>query len=162
MLETGMRETAIETIGAVMQNGAFILVDEAGQKPTHDAGKLCRGVRVDFSGRHRGSVHLWVDDAFGRYAAANMLGIDEDSPQAVEARDDAVRELLNMTVGNLLTALYGHTETFTLSVPETLPSERYFEDADSDSNIIIDAEGSILMFHFEGDVAAGHGSGFRE
>ncbi len=154
MLEAGVRETAIETIGAVMQNGAFILVDETKKEIPGDATCFVQGVRVAFTGRHCGAVHLWVDEAFGRYAAANMLGVDEDSPRASEAQEDAVRELLNMMVGNLLTALYGHSETFTLSIPEPLPLERFPTDADTDSNVVIDAEGSVLMFHFEGDIPA--------
>ena len=50
--------------------------------------------------------------------AANVLGVDLDDPDVVVKPLDALKELLNVTCGHVLTALAGDEPVFDLTVPE--------------------------------------------
>ena len=49
--------------------------------------------------------------------AANVLGLDEDDEKVEEKARDALKELLNVSCGNILTELAGTEPVFDLSVP---------------------------------------------
>jgi CheY-specific phosphatase CheX len=50
-----------------------------------------------------------------------MLGEEPDDPNAIAKGADALKELLNVLCGNLLTAFAGEEPVFDLAVPETMP-----------------------------------------
>jgi hypothetical protein len=74
---------------------------------------------MTFGGVMRGSLCLAVSRAATIEIAANMLGADsgDDKPRA--QAEDALRELLNVTCGQILTDFAGERPMFTLSVPKT-------------------------------------------
>jgi CheY-specific phosphatase CheX len=88
---------------------------------------------MGFDGPFKGSLALAVPEPFGGQVAANVLGLDMDDPKTengtvcqteTNCAVDALKELLNVTCGNLLTAIAGDEPVFDLTVPEvTLLSE---------------------------------------
>jgi len=84
-------------------------------------GRASGYVRADmtFSGEISGSMALVVPEEMCPEIAANVLGMDQDSEMALERADDSLKEILNVTCGQVLTSLAGETLVFDLSVPET-------------------------------------------
>ncbi len=102
----------------VLEDYAFLFGDvlEAGSAPAAPGPYL--RVAMDFEGPFKGSLALAVPKAFGVQVAANVLGLDMDDPQTESGAVDALKELLNVTCGNLLPAIAGDEPVFDLTVPE--------------------------------------------
>jgi CheY-specific phosphatase CheX len=56
--------------------------------------------------------------------ASSILGVDEDTPEAEQKSVDALKEILNMTCGNLTTDLAGEDEVENLTIPEVAELDR--------------------------------------
>ncbi len=85
---------------------------------------------VAFTGHADGNVMLVICDEMLRHLAANMLGLPEEAPEASETQQhDALRELVNVICGNLLTEIWSPEETFTMSPPRLLGQDVCLESA---------------------------------
>lgn len=95
--------------------------------------------RMDYRGDLRGTLWLAVPVAMCPELAANFLGTDPEN--AVERRIyvDALKELLNVTCGNVLTAIAGEEPVFDLTVPEVT------ELTDSDREAILEDESTAFL-----------------
>ncbi|MBI5060042.1 chemotaxis protein CheX [candidate division KSB1 bacterium] len=77
------------------------------------------GATITFRGPRCGRLALYVERQMLDTLALNMLGEpDDEDPEA--RRGDALKEILNMICGNLLTVCYGEAAVFNLSPPELL------------------------------------------
>ena len=76
--------------------------------------------RMGFRGPSTGTLTLRVASTLLPMLAENMLG-ESEGDDALEKGQDALRELLNMICGNVLTAWQGEELVFDLSPPEILP-----------------------------------------
>lgn len=103
---------------------AFLLVEqeEITQSRHRQPPRWGYAARVEFSGPFNGEMHLAITETMLRPLAANMLGIDEyeNLPEGVKL-EDALKELLNVTCGNLLPLLGGDQVVFHISAPYLLP-----------------------------------------
>lgn len=72
---------------------------------------------IAFSGKLNGSLTMMVTEDMCVEIASSMLGLEEDDPAAIEKSQDALKEVLNMTCGNLTTELAGDTEVENLTIP---------------------------------------------
>jgi len=147
MLNSEMKEKIVEVIGRILSESAFIFVDPIEEEniPAIDQWEP-EGVSLSFSGYKSGMLSLCACDDFLRNAAANMLGIDEESDDAGVKGMDALKEILNIIVGNLLTALYGTEEEFDLGIPQKLSSESIITDYKKENAIWLEAEGNPVLF----------------
>jgi CheY-specific phosphatase CheX len=110
----------------VLEDYAFLfgdLLQEGAPPPA--PGPYLR-VAMAFKGPFVGTLTMATPRDFGIQVAANVLGLEVDDPQTENAALDAVKELLNVTCGNLLTSLAGEEPVFDLTIPEV--------------NAIVDAE----------------------
>ena len=84
---------------------------------------------MTFVGVMQGSVGVVVLPEMCLEVAANMLGVDPDDEEAMDKGRDALKELLNITCGHLLTNIAGEEPVFDLTVPEVteLSAERWQE-----------------------------------
>ena len=144
---TPLREIVTQTIGRVLGEAAFIFTDilDNDSKPraeTWDAD----GVSLRFAGTPSGEIRMWVGSAFACIAAANMLGIDTGSDEARVKGLDALKELLNMIVGNFITEAYGETPVFVLGLPSTIANDQKAHDVGDPDAVWFEAEGSTVMF----------------
>jgi hypothetical protein len=83
-----------------------------------------------------------------------MLGIDETEESARDKGFDALKELLNMIVGNLLTELYGAEPIFELGLPRESGAGELHTELTERACVWFDAEGEPVLFTFclpEGD-----------
>ncbi len=147
MLNNELIEQAVEVIGRVLSESAFIFTDpiEEDKKPDVNEWDV-KGVSLSFSGHCNGRLSMWAGNEFLRCAAANMLGLDEDSDSVREKIIDALKEILNIIVGNLLTEVYGTEPIFDLSIPEKLSNESVKIDYDPEKAIWLEAEGNPVLF----------------
>jgi chemotaxis protein CheY-P-specific phosphatase CheC len=78
-------------------------------------------VNMEFSGPISGGLTLAASREAAAEIAANILGVDADDIVAQRGGEDALKELLNVICGRLLTALAGEGPIFNLSVPQASP-----------------------------------------
>ncbi len=103
----------------VVQNLAFMFADEVPAAELPDQVAEPTLVTVEFRGHALGRLRILTPGAIRNVLAANVLGLDESDPESAGKGDDALKELANVTCGQLLTVLYGDKPVFDV-VPPTL------------------------------------------
>jgi len=78
-------------------------------------------VSIAFSGERSGTLDMGIGRSLGIEMAANLLGLDPEADNAAALGDDALRELMNVTCGHVLTSLAGDKPVFNLTIPEVRP-----------------------------------------
>jgi len=120
MDNTTLTATVARVLSRVLEDASFVFTDD--MPDTARTGALLEGsigVSLTFTGERRGTFRLWGAPAFAALLAANMTGVDAESPLALEKGADAMKEILNIIVGNALTELYGTSAVFDLGIPQT-------------------------------------------
>jgi len=132
----------------ILEDAAFLFVERAdeGARPGPDWRPA--GAELRWTGPREGTMRVWAEPSLLRVLSANMLGIEEDEPAATAAGPDALREILNMVVGNCLTEAWGPGPVFHLEVPEEADPDLLARDAEDGFWII--AEDRPMLFRFGG------------
>ena len=140
------KEDELKVISRVLEETAFIFSDlmESYDMPKIDK-RDAKGVTLTFKGDPSGELHLWAGNDFVRVTAANMLGIDEQAPDAVEKGIDALKELLNIIVGNYLTEIYGTDQIYDLGIPDVLSVDSLSDDFKNSEAIWLTAEDCPIL-----------------
>ncbi len=73
---------------------------------------------IQFSGQASGQLTLAVSEDICGDLTANILGTDPDDLVPSESSNDALKELINVICGRLLTAIAGDEPVFNLTSPE--------------------------------------------
>jgi CheY-specific phosphatase CheX len=141
------KEIAGQTITDILEKAAFIFTDtlDANQKPSLRTWEA-EGVSLRFSGNTSGTVYMWVSNGFACFVAANMLGIEKENEKAKEKGIDALKELLNMIVGNLLTAIFGEEPVFELGLPTSMDHSELEKNENNPDSVWLQAEGNPIFF----------------
>ncbi|MBD3243365.1 MAG: hypothetical protein GF331_22435 [Chitinivibrionales bacterium] len=100
-------------------------------------------VSMRFGGVLRGDMDLALPETICAEIAANMVGRADDAADASTQTVDAVKEVLNVTCGQVLTDLAGDRPMFELSIPTAEPM------ADDDVAKLLQDDES-LAFTFDG------------
>ena len=112
------REQAQEVFCDVLERMAFMF----GEPVDADELPQCSGTfyltKMTFSGAFAGELSLAVPVEMCMEIAANVLGVDLDADFAQQESCDALKEVLNVTCGNLLTAIAGDEPVFDLEPPQ--------------------------------------------
>lgn len=132
----------------VLEDGAFLFAEPLEERPPVERWRPV-GAELRFEGPCSGAVRLWCDTGFAGSVAANMLGVPESSPSAAEKGKDALKELLNMVVGNFLTEWYGKETVFDLGLPVSLDPEVPDGDPPAENAVWLDVEGNVVVFALE-------------
>jgi len=113
------REEAERVTVSVLSDLAFLFADPAeaaGLPETPPAPYWL--ARMTFSGPQSGGLELALPVSLAPQIAANMLGVEESECAQPGPGKDAVKELLNVICGQILTTVAGTEPVFDLSVPE--------------------------------------------
>lgn len=110
------KEVLVKEFSDVLEHMAFLFaepvaVDEA---PPPSEGLL---VSIGFSGPFQGRLRLAMPSPMSVDLAANFLGIEADEAADPNIVHDAIKELLNVTCGHVLTSLAGTEPVFSLAPP---------------------------------------------
>jgi hypothetical protein len=138
--------TAKTVLNRILEDTAFIFTDalEEGEVPAASLWNPT-GVGLHFTGPTAGEVRMWVDPGFAMLAAANMLGIEPGTVGAAERGIDALKEILNIMLGNLITDIFGTDPVFDLGLPQLIEPEKLADDLESDNAFWLQADGSPLL-----------------
>lgn len=146
------KNTLARVICRVFEDAAFVFTDRLDEADKPGAENWdAEGVSLRFSGERSGELRMWADKGFACYAAANMLGVEEESEGAREKGMDALKELLNIVVGNYLPAVYGDKPVFDLGLPQELKPENLRADWANPNSVWLEAEDNAVMFAAETD-----------
>jgi CheY-specific phosphatase CheX len=110
-----------EVTKLVLGTAAFLFCDDVPPGTGPVEGRLAEAV-IGFTGPRDGRITLRMPWEVALEAAANLLGVEKDDPDAQESALAAVGELLNMISGSVLKEWFGAGAEWALGVPAT--SER--------------------------------------
>ncbi len=107
----------------VLANLAFILTSEEPASPVAATGWW--EATITYRGPACGTLRLQCTREFASQLAANLLGVDPTEKLAAAKAEDSLKELLNVTCGQLVTTLHGTRPVFDLSIPQVrlLPAD---------------------------------------
>ncbi len=117
MMDEETREKIDEIFCDVIEKMAFMFGESVPEDELPPAGSEFVRTEMTFSGATEGSIVMAVPAQMCAEVAANVLGVDIDSDLAESRSCDALKELLNVTCGNILTALAGEEPVFDLHPP---------------------------------------------
>ncbi len=135
-MEPNNTEILFEVVSGVLEAQAFMFADaaEKGDIPPRD-GEYYQA-KMTFVGPFRGTMALTVPMEMCTEMAANVLGLDMDDEQAEEGAQDALKELLNVACGQVLTELAGEEPVFDLTVPAvTVMDDETWDALTHDENV---------------------------
>ncbi len=111
-------EIVLRVLSEVFEGFAFMFVEE---EPDFDseAPVECLCARIGFSGKSAAGVFEIVSPVdFCEELAENILGAEADELPP-DAGENALKEVVNVACGYLLSEKFGTEEVFDLSIPET-------------------------------------------
>lgn len=149
MLTEEIREKAMKVIIHILGECSYIFADPISEEdipPLHELD--LKGVSLEYQGYKSGHISLFANEEFLKYAAASMLGIDENSEDAIEKGFDSIKEILNMVVGNFLTEIYGCDPVFDMGIPQAQKSIDEMKNSSEEDRIWLNADDHILVFEF--------------
>lgn len=118
-----VRETIDRVFCEVLETFAFSFAESAGaEDPTPGEANMLYA-SMDFHGPSEGKLAVLAPEALCRTIAVNAMGIDDEAEASLETTMDTLKELLNITCGNVLTAVWGAGPVFDLSIPDVVPAD---------------------------------------
>ena len=111
------KEVLAKEFSDVLEHMAFLFSEPV---PLERASPPPEGLLVSlaFSGPFRGTLRLAVSVQMSVEMAANLLGVEAEEAADPKLAHDAVKELLNVTCGHVLTSLAGTEPVFSLTTPQ--------------------------------------------
>lgn len=102
----------------IFENQAFMFSERLEEDAEWPGPSLL--AEIDFRGPFSGSLSMAIPVELACEAAANMLGSAPEDELAEHQIHDAVKELLNVACGHVLTTLAGDEPVFDLAVPSVV------------------------------------------
>lgn len=128
MIDQNRRESLSEIVVKVFEQTAFLFLEPADLAGgiSFDDLELVH-VQISFSGDAEGEVSIVMPLDMCRELSSNILGEDISGADRDKCLD-AVKEMLNIITGQLLTKLFGYKALFNLSAPQVteLNREEFF------------------------------------
>ena len=115
---TDRRPMLVDVLCDVVEKMAFMFGNEASPEELPPAEEGYVKAHMTFSGPLNGRLTMVVAGEMCPELAANILGAEADDDRALEKSRDALKELLNITCGQILTTMAGEEPVFDLSVPQ--------------------------------------------
>ena len=148
-----------EVFESVLQNLAFMFVESVeretlqSMESPHDLPEKFIKASMAFTGPVHGWVNLMVPDELAKELASNIIGKEIDKNISQRHLNDALKEVLNVTCGNLLSAVVGTKQVFDAASPTLTEHDRagwtaFLEEPESIPFMIEDWP-ALLQFLFE-------------
>lgn len=151
-MNSNNKTKTIEAFTEVLGKLAFMFAEPLERGESGDTPQEALQAEVAFSGPLHGRLSVAVPREWCSELAANILGVDEEDDAALENLADALKELVNVSCGHVLTAVAGEQFLFDLSPPQV--NELSGDDwrrltADPETIPMIIDEVSPALLHFE-------------
>lgn len=111
-----MEITLQNYIVQLLETWALMIVDIADGVQIFEQDESLYIASLDFKGTVSGTYEIVCQKGFGEILVQNLLG-DDNQPDDSQIFD-ALKEMVNVMSGNLLTTSYGHDTVFELKSPE--------------------------------------------
>lgn len=108
-----------DIVSDVLGDLAFLISDDHAPEP--EAGTAWLTGQIGYRGPFVGELTCFCTENFARQLVANLLGEEAPEDQPLQQAGDAVRELLNVICGQLVTSRFGEEEVFNLTIPQIAP-----------------------------------------
>ncbi|HUW81808.1 MAG TPA: chemotaxis protein CheX [Phycisphaerae bacterium] len=134
----------------VMEKLAFMFGEPADKQRSAPPESAYIQTKMTYTGQTSGMLALTVPASLCPQIAANVLGIDPDDDRAVASSLDALKEVLNVTCGHVLTALAGETPVFDLSVPgtSTLDAGQWTDLLERPDTVALSVDDNVVLLQF--------------
>ncbi len=116
-MKSNHNKILIDVFSDVTEKLAFMFTEEAEKNEFINNGSHFIQAEITFTGEMAGALSLIVSEEMCSEIATNILGTDPDDKIEKTQSCDALKEVLNVTCGNVLTAFSGDKSTFDLSIP---------------------------------------------
>ncbi len=120
-MEQNRNDVLRGVFSSILENMAFMFADAAEEEEIFDAGAPYVRAEMTFQGPTKGTIAIAVPEAMCPELAGNILGIDPEDEMIAARPHDALKELLNVTCGNVLTALEETRRSSTSPCPKCPP-----------------------------------------
>jgi Chemotaxis phosphatase CheX len=154
-MATNHEETLGEVLCEVFESFAFMFGDVVEPDEMPDVAGDCVRASMEFTGQMTGALTLALPCSMCPEIAANVLGVSPNDEAVMEKAADALKELLNITCGHVLTSIAGEEPVFDLSVPEVslmAPAEWHaLLGMPSTAKVVVDDAPAILSLSLEGE-----------
>lgn len=149
-------EALVRVFPDVLERMAFMFADPADPAEVLGAGNEAVGATMRFTGIWNGTLMLAAPRSLCEELAANVLGLDPGNEGAAQKAPDALKELLNVTCGNVLTRLAGDEPVFDLTVPTVrdIDSAEWDALAGAEGSVAFLADGSPVLIRMEMEAPA--------
>ncbi|MEW6234412.1 MAG: chemotaxis protein CheX [Candidatus Omnitrophota bacterium] len=118
-MEISYRENLSAIFETMLEKFSFMFCDPVSVEDIHSEETHFLRSSLAFSGPRSGVLSMMVPARLGAVIASNVLGTDPDAEDAVYNAQDAINELINLLVGNLLPELFGKNALFDFGIPES-------------------------------------------
>jgi hypothetical protein len=138
-----------ESFSRVLESLAFMFADPAERADMPRACECCLRGEIGFRGDGSGALTLMTPLSVAEELASNLLSLEPGECDR-DAACDALGEVMNVTLGRLLTSLAGAHMVFDLTPPRVAPAEagewdRLLADPDAQA-LMIDDRPVLLQF----------------
>jgi CheY-specific phosphatase CheX len=116
-MKTEQRELLNEVFCDVFEKLAFMFGEPTPKDDMPREASEFVEVKMGFTGPSHGSLEMVVPIEMCEEIAANVLGMDPEDDLVRERALDALKEMLNVTCGHILTSTAGEEPVFDLTVP---------------------------------------------
>lgn len=126
----------------ILEGAAFIFTEKLAPEEIPQVSESWTqiGVRLEYEGPHSGELRMWIDEPLSKIIAQNMLGLEESEECSEEKEMDAVKEILNMILGNYLTEAFGTEDIYHLGIPRIIPGKLFEESVECPLRFWLSAE----------------------
>ena len=137
----------------VLEKLAFMFGEPTPKEDLPETAAKYIDVGMTFSGPMEGALALAVPEEMCKEIAANVLGMELEDELVRNQAIDALKEVLNVTCGHVLTSIAGDEPVFDLSVPvareiEAVAWEEFLGDSETLAFIVDDCP-AALRFSME-------------
>jgi hypothetical protein len=140
------QETLAGAATRVLEDVACVLARPLDARPPLPENWDATGARLRFRGSLRGYMELWAPPEAIRSLAMGLLGDDRrDLPASADAAIDAVREMLHLLCGSVLSALAGPDRAVSLGTPRRRERLVPFTEREAGIEAWLEAEGHPVL-----------------
>jgi CheY-specific phosphatase CheX len=118
-MEKSYKENLNSVVCDILERTAFLFPEPVDRADEVDFGDFQMVMAtLSYSGNGEGDISFIVPVDLCLELAMNLLGEDIDEDDPAEKPQDAVKEILNIIAGQLLTRIFGETAVFNLTLPQ--------------------------------------------
>jgi len=117
-MKSDQKELLSNVFCDALEKLAFMFGEPAERDDLSPTGNKYLTAGMTFTGDMSGEISITVVEEMCFEIAANILGINSDDEQALNLAIDSLKEVLNVTCGQVLTAIAGEKALINLSIPQ--------------------------------------------